>query len=76
MKYLRTVIMMIPLLMVSCLEVETTSKVNPDGSIERSIQLKGSAESILETNFNVPRHDLEFWQISQDSLEEDNYISC
>ncbi|MBT3229147.1 MAG: hypothetical protein HOD43_10030 [Candidatus Marinimicrobia bacterium] len=74
MKYLRTVIMMIPLLMVSCLEVETTSKVNPDGSIERSIQLKGSAESILETNFNVPRHDLEFWQISQDSLEEDNYL--
>lgn len=74
MKYLRTFIMIIPLLMVGCLEVETTSKVNPDGSIERGIQLKGSAESISETNFNVPRHDLDVWQISQDSLEEDKYL--
>ena len=61
MKYLRTAIMIIPLLMVGCLEVETTSKVNPNGSIERSIQLKGSAASISGTNFNIPRHDLDAW---------------
>ena len=74
MKYLRTAIMIIPLLMVGCLEVETTSKVNPNGSIERSIQLKGSAASISGTNFNIPRHDLDAWHISQDSLEEKKYI--
>jgi len=74
MKYLKATILMIPLLMVSCLEVETTSKVNIDGSIERTVQLKGSAESISETSFNIPRHDLTLWQITQDSVGDDKYL--
>jgi len=74
MKYLRAAIVMIPLLMVSCLEVETTSKVNIDGSIERIVQLKGSAESISETSFNIPRHDLALWQVTQDSVGDDKLL--
>ncbi|NQT61510.1 MAG: hypothetical protein HQ556_01005 [Candidatus Marinimicrobia bacterium] len=74
MKYVRTAIMMIPLLMMGCLEVETTSTVNEDGSITRSIQLKGSVESISNTNFNIPRHDIALWQITQDSLKDDRIL--
>ncbi|MBC8375298.1 MAG: hypothetical protein H8E26_04575 [FCB group bacterium] len=74
MKYVRTAIMMIPLLMMGCLEVETTSEVHEDGSITRSIQLKGSAESISNTNFNIPRHEIALWEITQDSLKDDRHL--
>jgi len=73
MKLLKTTIIMLPLLMVACLEIETTSKVNPDGSIERTVQLKGPADDIETSSFNLPRHDLTLWQITRDSLEEDKF---
>ena len=74
MKYLRIAAVLISLLMVSCLEVETTSKVNVDGTIERTVQLRGSAKSISETNFNIPRHDLDRWEITEDSLSDDRLL--
>lgn len=72
MKFLKTLVVFIPFMMISCLEVETTSKVNRDGSIERNIRLKGSAENIKKTKFNIPRQDLALWRITQDSLDEEN----
>ena len=74
MRCLRIAVMLIPVFMVGCLEVETTSKVNEDGSITRSVQLKGSAESISNTNFNIPRHDIALWEITQDSLKDDRFL--
>lgn len=74
MKYLRMAIMMVPVLMVGCLEVETTSKVNTDGSIERSLKLKGSAKDISESKFNIPRKDLALWQVTTDSLGDDKVL--
>lgn len=74
MKYLRIAIMMVPVLMVGCLEVETTSKVNTDGSIERSVKLKGTAGDISETRFNIPRQDLALWQVTTDSLGDDKFL--
>ncbi len=71
MKYFKIAVILIPLMMVSCLEVETTTRVNNDGSIDRSILLKGSEKSISETSFNIPRYDLDRWEITRDSLGED-----
>lgn len=74
MKCFKIAVMLISLMMVSCLEVETTTVVNIDGSIQRSIELKGSEKSIAETSFNIPRHDIALWQITQDSLKDDRLL--
>ena len=65
---------MVPVLMAGCLEIETTTRVNIDGSIERSVQLKGSASSLSGTRFNMPRHDLNSWQVTTDSLGDDRFL--
>ncbi len=74
MKYLNRTIIMLPLLMVACLEVKTTTRVNPDGSIHRRVQLKGSADDIETSNFNIPRHDLDQWQVTLDSLGQETWL--
>ncbi len=77
MKYLKSCILLLPLLLTGCfsvLEVETTSKVNLDGSIERTIQLTGSENEILETKFIIPRQDLDLWQITMDSVEDNRFL--
>lgn len=74
MKRLRPYIILCPLLMLGCLEIETTSKVNPHGSIHRLIKMKGSAQSISDSNFNLPRLDADLWEIKQDSLRDDEQL--
>ncbi len=64
---------LLSVLMVGCLEINTMTQVNPDGSVERTIDLKGSARSISETSFNIPRVDVAMWEITQDSIGDDKY---
>jgi len=72
MKSFRILTILIPLVMTSCLEVKTTTRIGRDGSAVREVQLKGSAASINKTRFNIPRNDLDLWEIHQDSLDKDN----
>ena len=56
-------------LLTSCLEIETFTQINADGSIKRKITLEGLADGIQATRFNIPRHDLHLWQVSSDSID-------
>jgi len=73
MKYYVSMVLL-PLLLSSCLEIDTLNKINEDGSIDRTIELKGSAESLSKTGFNIPGSDSDLWLISLDSLEDDKLL--
>jgi len=73
MKLLNLFPVLLPVLMTSCLEIDTTTRIHPDGRVERAIELKGSATSISETSFNIPRVDAHLWQITQDSIRDDKF---
>lgn len=62
----------IPFVMVSCLEVKTITRIDRDGSVERTVQLKGAPETIQETRYNIPREEKALWMITQDSVDKDN----
>jgi len=72
MRHLKFALIIVPLLLTSCLEVKTTTRIRKDGSIERMVSLKGSPETIEETRFNIPREDKALWMISQDSVDSEN----
>lgn len=74
MKILKFIPALLPLLMAGCLEIDTNTQINPDGSVERTIELKGSASSIAKTSFNIPRVDAELWEITRDSIGDDNFL--
>lgn len=72
MRHFKIALILVSLLMVSCLEVKTTTRIKKDGSIDRMVHLKGSSKTIEETRFNIPRQDKARWTITQDSLDDDN----
>lgn len=74
MKYSNSFIVLIPLLMMSCLEIDTLTKIHPDGTLERSVEVKGSEAEISKTSFNLPRKDRLDWQISQEPAEDENVL--
>ncbi len=74
MKLLRFTVLLVPFFMTGCLEIDTVSKILPDGSIQRSLELRGSESNIMETAFNIPRVDVELWETTQDSLQDDNFL--
>ncbi|NQV14971.1 hypothetical protein HQ531_05880 [bacterium] len=64
-------IILIPFLLNSCLDIETLTIINQDGSLERHVGLTGDPGEIQTTGFNVPREDIEFWEQTTDSIEKD-----
>ena len=74
MKHVKISAVFIPFLMVGCLEIETLTRIHPDGSIERVLDLKGSTEAIFETSFNIPRADVSLWEVSLDSIGDEKHL--
>ena len=74
MKFSRTLVILIPLVMTGCLEIETLTRIYPDGSLERSIKIGGSETEIQSTSFNIPRADSIDWTISTESERDDKVL--
>ena len=71
MKNLRLQLLLLPLIMTGCLDIETLSSIHPDGSIDRQVELEGSSEKITRTSFNIPRNDTADWQFSVEELSKE-----
>jgi len=74
MKFSSISVVLIPLLMTSCLEIETLTKINSDGSLNRSIEIRGSEAEIQGTSFNIPRVDSIAWKISTEDVRDDKVL--
>ncbi len=60
------ILLVLPVFMTACLDIETVSVVHQDGSIDRQIELKGSENDIAATSFNIPRRDTSQWLINRE----------
>jgi hypothetical protein len=47
-------LVLIPVLLAGCLEIETTTTVNRDGSLQRSLTIQGDSTSIYSGHYTVP----------------------
>jgi len=74
MKTLSICLILLPLFMVGCLEIDTLTKINADGTMQRSLEIKGSTDAIFATSFNIPRADVSLWEVSLDSLSDEDYL--
>lgn len=72
MKAQHIILSIITMLFSSCLDIETLTLVNEDGSVERTVSLEGSLEDIEGTGFNRPREELDLWDVQWDSTSEDH----
>lgn len=64
--------LVIPLLLfcTSCLEVEVSTEVKPDGSIVRTIITEGDSLSIFESHFPIPKDTT--WEITLEMSRDDS----